>query len=60
MVSYPFVCDVCGHEFEKKLNINDISAQIVCPEGHTRVHRIYHAPTVIYKGSGFYSTDHRK
>lgn len=60
MVSYQFVCDVCGRKFEKKLKINDTLIQVTCPEGHTQVHKIYQAPTIIYKGSGFYSTDHRK
>jgi len=31
-----------------------------CPTGHQAVHRVSTSPAVIFKGAGFYSTDHRQ
>lgn len=60
MPSYSYVCQVCGLEFEKHLPINADHEHVSCPNGHTRLQRIYSAPPVTFKGSGFYITDSRK
>jgi predicted nucleic acid-binding Zn ribbon protein len=31
-----------------------------CPHDHRTVHRVFIAPSVIFKGAGFHSTDHRQ
>ena len=59
MPTYWFKCDVCGAVFEKKLHMMDDKSSVICPHGHTKVHQIYTAPHVIFKGSGFYVTDNR-
>ncbi len=58
MPVYEFSCSVCGKVFEKNIPFDESRANIRCPEGHQKVHRIYSPVTVVFKGSGFYSTDH--
>jgi putative FmdB family regulatory protein len=60
MPSYSYVCQVCGLEFEKQMPINADHTHVKCPKGHTRLQRLYTAPRITFKGSGFYSTDSRK
>jgi putative regulatory protein, FmdB family len=59
MPVYLYTCKVCGAKFEKLLSFNDDYSKIVCPNGHSQVRKIYSAPSVIYRGSGWYSTDNR-
>jgi putative FmdB family regulatory protein len=59
MPSYKFHCPSCGETFEKTLPYNQNLAEVVCPSGHRNVRRIYSAPAIIFKGGGFYATDHR-
>ena len=60
MPSYDYKCESCEYEFEK---FHAISADPVklCPEcGEEKVNRMVSAGVgVIFKGSGFYSTDYR-
>lgn len=60
MPTYDYKCQVCGHEFEK---FQSITAKPVrkCPVcGKLKVKRLIGAGAgVIFKGSGFYSTDYR-
>lgn len=60
MPVYTFKCDVCGKTFDKTCHSYDDLSEIICPNGHTQVHRIYSAPAIIFKGSGFYVNDSRK
>ncbi len=59
MPTYTFKCDVCGVVFDKWLSFHDDQSQVRCPNGHDQVHRVYYAPAVVFKGSGFYVTDNR-
>jgi putative FmdB family regulatory protein len=59
MPLYEFECSTCGREFEKALPVSADRSDIRCPAGHRKVHRVYSAPPVMFKGSGFYITDHR-
>lgn len=67
MPTYEYVCEKCGHQFEK---IQPISAQAlkVCPKelcgqerwGKGKVKRaISTGGGLLFKGSGFYTTDYR-
>ena len=67
MPTYEYVCEKCGHQFEK---FQSISAKplAVCPEelcaqkkwGKGKVKRaISGGAGLIFKGSGFYITDYR-
>jgi putative FmdB family regulatory protein len=60
MPMYEFSCSTCGQTFEKNLSFQADQAGVRCPSGHSRVRRIYSAPPVVFKGSGFYITDHQK
>ena len=67
MPTYEYVCEKCGHQFEK---VQPISAKplAICPEelcarkrwGKGKVKRaISTGGGLIFKGSGFYTTDYR-
>jgi putative FmdB family regulatory protein len=67
MPTYEYVCEKCGHRFEK---VQPISAKplAICPEdqcarkrwGKGKVTRVISAGGgLIFKGSGFYTTDYR-
>ena len=59
MPTYTYQCDDCGTVFNKHLSFNDDPNHVTCPKnGSKHVHRIYSAPPVVFKGSGFYVTDH--
>ncbi len=57
MPTYGYACDTCGHEFELKQGFDAASVQ-KCPQCHNSAKRTFHPVGVIYKGSGFYSTDY--
>ncbi len=59
MPLYDYECLSCGHIFELRQSFKDEPTG-VCPrcEGHSR--RKFHAVPVIYKGSGFYTTDYAR
>ncbi len=67
MPTYEYICEKCGHQFEK---FQPISAKplTICPEevctqkrwGKGKVKRAISAGAgLIFKGSGFYTTDYR-
>jgi putative FmdB family regulatory protein len=67
MPTYEYVCEKCGHQFEKFQSIS-ASPLSVCPEdlcaqkrwGKGKVKRAITAGAgLIFKGSGFYITDYR-
>jgi len=61
MPTYEYVCEACGHDFER---FQKISADPVrkCPEcGRRKVRRrISGGGGLVFKGPGFYATDYRK
>lgn len=67
MPTYEYVCEKCGHTFEKFQSITE-KALTVCPKdlchckkwGKGKVKRVIGAGAgLIFKGSGFYITDYR-
>jgi|ERR1051326_6984295 putative FmdB family regulatory protein len=67
MPTYEYVCEKCGHQFEKFQSIKDKSLA-TCPEelcglkkwGKGKVKKLISAGAgLIFKGSGFYITDYR-
>jgi len=60
MPTYDYLCDSCGHKFEK---FQSITARPLrkCPEcGKKQLKRLIGAGAgIIFKGSGFYETDYR-
>ena len=59
MPVYVYHCGSCEFEFEQQQKFTDKPLKI-CPEcGQSNLNKVYTPVGVIYKGSGFYSTDHR-
>ena len=59
MPVYTYRCDNCGVQFEKHQSFNDEPLK-TCPECRKKKLRKVITPTkIIFKGSGFYATDHR-
>ena len=57
MPIYEFVCQDCGHEFEKIQSFSDSSTPS-CPNCQgVHVQRRLSAPAIHFKGSGWYITD---
>ena len=61
MPTYSYICDACGHEFERFHAMTDEPIQL-CPScGRKRVRRRIGAGAgLIFKGSGFYITDYAR
>jgi putative FmdB family regulatory protein len=59
MPTYEYECPECGYKFEKFESIT-AEHRAKCPECGARCRRLIGAGGgVIYKGSGFYTTDYR-
>lgn len=58
MPTYLYECKKCGR-FEEFQKITDEPLD-ECPECNNKVKRVIGAPGIIFKGSGFYSTDSRE
>jgi putative FmdB family regulatory protein len=57
MPLYEYQCKKCGHRFERLLrSYNDTVEE--CPICGGEVERLISASAVLFKGSGFYSTDY--
>jgi putative FmdB family regulatory protein len=59
MPIYEYECVHCHHRFELKQGFHD-KPQAECPQCKKKAKRIFHSSPIIFKGSGFYITDHRK
>jgi putative FmdB family regulatory protein len=58
MPTYEYLCKTCGHRFETWQKMSDESLT-VCPNCGAEIHRVLFANGVVFKGSGFYSTETR-
>ncbi len=58
MPVYEYECDACGVRFERVQRITEDPLK-TCPECSGHVHRVLQPVGIIFKGSGFYVTDHR-
>lgn len=58
MPTYEYQCEECGIVFERFQHFAEEPIK-VCPECNGAVHRLFHPVGIIFKGSGFYVTDHR-
>ena len=59
MPIYDYQCTLCGHQFELRQGF-DADPVEMCPQCQGQARRRFHSPTVIYKGSGFYTTDYAR
>lgn len=58
MPTYAYRGAECGHEFEVRQSFSD-DPVAECVECGKPVHRVIHAPGIVFKGSGWYITDSR-
>ena len=59
MPVYTYRCEACGFVFDQRLGFHD-PHPTRCPEcGAEALHRVYKPVGIVFKGSGFYATDHR-
>lgn len=59
MPVYTYRCQSCGVQFERHQSYTDAPLKI-CPECRKKTLKKVISPVrVVFKGSGFYSTDHR-
>ena len=57
MPNYEYECTQCAHRFEIWQPVGE--AAPACEQCQSEVRKIFHAPRIIFKGSGFYLTDLR-
>jgi putative FmdB family regulatory protein len=59
MPIYTYRCESCGVRFERQQGFND-PVLTRCPECNKKALRKVYTPVgIVFKGSGFYATDHR-
>ena len=59
MPIYTYRCENCGIQFERRQKFSDEPLKW-CPECNQKALRKVYTPVgIVFKGSGFYATDHR-
>lgn len=59
MPVYTYRCEECGVQFEQSQRFSD-QPLTRCPEcGKKSLRKVYTPVGIVFKGSGFYATDHR-
>jgi putative FmdB family regulatory protein len=59
MPTYTYQCSDCGTAFEQYQKFSE-APLTVCPSCNGSIHRVIHAPGIVFKGSGWYINDSRK
>lgn len=57
MPTYEYQCKSCEHRFEVWQKMTD-DALTICPECKGSIRRVLFPAGIVFKGSGFYKTDH--
>lgn len=57
MPTYEYLCQTCSHRFEAWQKMID-EPLTVCPECGNHIRRVLYPAGIVFKGSGFYKTDH--
>ena len=59
MPVYTYRCEACGVQFDRTQKFSD-APLTRCPEcGKKTLRKVYSPVGIVFKGSGFYATDHR-
>ncbi len=59
MPIYPYRCDSCGVRFDQRQHFDE-DPLTTCPEcGERALRKLYLPVGIVFRGSGFYSTDNR-
>ena len=59
MPTYEYECRNCHFHFERRQRFDEEPVAI-CPKCQGKARRVLHSIPIIFKGSGFYTTDSRK
>lgn len=59
MPKYEYACKSCGERLEVRQSFTD-AALTECPACGGPLRKVFSAPAITFKGSGFYRTDHRQ
>ncbi len=59
MPTYEYVCNQCNHRFETWQKMSDDPLD-TCPKCGQHIRRVLFPAGIVFKGSGFYKTDHAK
>ena len=57
MPTYEYTCRDCGHTFDIVQKMTEDTLTI-CPRCGGRLRKVFAAPAIAFKGSGFYATDY--
>jgi putative FmdB family regulatory protein len=57
MPTYEYLCQTCSHRFETWQKMTD-EPLTTCPECGSHIRRVFYPAGLVFKGSGFYKTDH--
>ena len=59
MPLYSYRCENCGVQFDRRQRYDEPALR-TCPEcGRRTLHKLIGPVGIVFKGAGFYSTDHR-
>ncbi|MFH1651090.1 MAG: FmdB family zinc ribbon protein [Chloroflexota bacterium] len=59
MPLYEYECGQCRNRFEVRQGF-EAAPEAACPQCRSQARRVFYPTAVVFKGSGFYITDHRK
>lgn len=59
MPTYEYLCQTCHHRFETWQKMMD-EPLTACPQCGSSIRRVLYPAGIVFKGSGFYKTDHAK
>ena len=59
MPIYQYTCSICKHSFELRQGFDALSEQ-ACPKCTGKAKRQFHPAAIVFKGSGFYTTDYKR
>ena len=57
MPTYEYLCQACSHRFEKWQKMTE-EPLTTCPECGGHIRRVLYPAGIVFKGTGFYKTDH--
>ncbi len=57
MPTYEYLCKTCSHRFETWQKMTD-EPLTICPECGGHIRRVLYPAGLVFKGHGFYKTDH--
>jgi len=58
MPTYGYRCGSCGHQFEIQQRMSD-APLTACPKCQGKLTKVIYPTGIIYKGSGYYTTDYK-